>query len=130
MTYGVKDKLAAISGFFYSASDGFVVTDNDSNIIVSNRAMEVLTGYPVEHLEKMNIRELIPAGVTSVHDAPLSRLIEDEGSRHITPLSAVPLQRRGGKVVRVDVERRVIQYEDGTTVYAGIVRLAQDQSVA
>lgn len=116
------ERAAESFAFVNTFPNGILILDEDSNILVANLAMEALTGYPVKQLQDMNVRDLIPEGVKNPHSGKLSTVIQNGGGpRQMKALSSVPMQRRDGEVVKVDVERFVYRYQDGRRRFTGIV---------
>jgi len=119
------ERFTEMWAFYNSSPNGILILDEDSKILVANRAMETFTGYSTRELHHMNVSKLIPPGVKNPHADKLSLVIENgAGPRDMKPLSAVPLLRKDGETVKVDVERRVYRYMDERR-FAGIVTPAR-----
>lgn len=116
------ERAAESFAFVNTFPNGVLILDEDSNILVANLAMETLTGYPIKLLQEMNVKDLIPHGVKNPHDGKLSTVIQNGGGpRQMKALSAVPMKRRTGEVIKVNVERFVYRYQDGRRRFTGII---------
>ena len=95
----VKESESRYRDLFNSASDAIFIHDLKGNIIESNRAASALTGYAVNEMARMNIRQfLTPESVEVARERQREQV---EGR--------IPSQRYGLEILRKDGAKAVIE---------------------
>jgi len=82
-----------------AASDAIITIDTGSRILVVNRAVERIFGYPADELVGQSLTTLMPEYLRHVHQAGLGRYLQT-GKRHLnwTAIELPGLHRQGHEV--------------------------------
>jgi PAS domain S-box-containing protein len=83
-----------------SASDAIVTMDEDSNIMLSNRATEKMFGYSISEMKGQNVLMLVPERLRIRYDQLLDRYLEPGKKRlHWQNLELTGLHRDGHEIL-------------------------------
>lgn len=108
-----------------SAPDGLVMVDEDGRIVMVNRALEDLFGWPRADLLGQAIEVLLPPDARAAHAALRRAFGADGASRMVVQRRALSGQRRDGSTFAVEVSLNPVQTGTRRHVLATVVDLTQ-----
>jgi diguanylate cyclase (GGDEF)-like protein/PAS domain S-box-containing protein len=115
-----KEAEHRFAALLEAAPDGMVIVDADGDIVLVNRQMEQLFGYPREELVGQSIERLVPARLRAAHRDHRLRFGGDGHPRAMGTDLDISLVRRDGSEVPVAVSLSPLQTDAGRLVIAAV----------
>ncbi len=118
----LEDKTLELRRIFETSLDGIMISDHDGFIIMVNRAIEKLSGFPQDELIGKHIAELLPKGDSYKKRAKemRDRLYADE---MVTGFEVKWLQKEG---TTIDLEANVALLKDNKGIITGNIASLRD----
>lgn len=117
-TAGPVDLAAAL---VEAAPDGMAVVDEDGTLLMVNRQLEELFGYPADELVGQPVEVLVPEHRRSAHVAHRGEFHQEACGRMVGGADLVPFgRRRDGSEFPVEISLRPMQVGNRTHVVAAV----------
>ncbi len=103
-----------------TAPDGVVVTDAQGRILLANRNMEAMFGYPAEELVGRPVECLMPERYRARHEAHRDSMVENWRPRAMGKVADLVGMRRDGSEFPLDISLNTFEDDAGNRITAFI----------
>jgi len=103
-----------------TAPDGVVVTDAQGRILLANRNMEAMFGYPAEELVGRPVECLMPERYRARHEAHRDSMVESWRPRAMGKVADLVGMRRDGSEFPLDISLNTFEDDAGNRITAFI----------
>ncbi|WP_026278675.1 EAL domain-containing protein [Thioalkalivibrio sp. ALJ3] len=103
-----------------TAPDGVLVTDANGTILMANRNIERLFGYPRRHLIGESVETLVPERLREHHRSMRERQGDNVSERTMGEVPDLRGRRLDGSEIPVDISLNALEDEDGYRITAFI----------
>jgi PAS domain S-box-containing protein len=100
--------------------DGIALADEDGTIVLANRALAAMLGYPPAGLAGLSVEALVPAGLRDVHRKYRAAYARKPADRAMADRARLVAVRRDGGTVPVSITLSPVPTADGHLVLAVI----------
>ncbi|WP_026278972.1 EAL domain-containing protein [Thioalkalivibrio sp. ARh3] len=110
-----------------TAPDGVLVTDGNGTIVMANRNIERMFGYPKQHLTGQPVETLIPERLRAHHRSMREQHAGNISERTMGEVPDLRGRRRDGTEFPVDISLNALEDEDGQRITAFIRDVTERQ---
>lgn len=118
-------RVVNIWGLLSAMPRGMMILNEDSTILAVTPPLTRLSGYEAKEMEGQNVSMLIPPEADHPHLKSLREYVRNGSDpKPMKPLSGLPLLRKDGTTIKVNVERMIYRL-GGKLMFGGIVERAK-----
>jgi len=115
----VKESETRYRDLFNSASDAIFIHDSDGNIIECNRAASELTGYSLDEMSAMNIKDFL---TTESYRLATERQKQQADGNAASQRYELDIVKKGGEKATIETAVRLIRGNDHQVAFHNIAR--------